>query len=498
MDILAQCQSWHENKEYGRIIEALEAIPRAERTPEQASELARAYNNAGAAKASISEGRALLRRAIELLQPHEEYFDGDYSWNFRMGYAYFYLDQEGRALPYFEQALAARPEDEDTKYFIEQCNRYVMLPTFRQSFRERTAAAWAAFAASEGELRRMLDEDKERRRGGELMAKCSESLELAMPYVACEIGFNGEKYELILIPEGDKVRLFELVYFQRHAPAEVLEKWNVLVGRQPMQGVGLRDGECEVSDQEVLFWLEKQERGVGLTLYCEKLAPELAAEATKNKVWWRLTTLADMVLGEIAGMAHIEWFDVVAEPLAGEGRPLVELPEALRELGLELDIDPGAYLERYTGYQMEPNEDPDADWRQDVIVGSTSCLPLVNAYLRGEDRLVDNLHEDCVAAGFFCYPLGSLADKESSQRIFDFRDALEEALEQNAGPEAVTLIGGATGVYCGYVDFIAWDLPAVLEAGKAFFAASGLPWASFHSFRRNCATYYLWDKEKRF
>ena len=31
-------------------------------------------------------------------------------------------------------------------------------------------------------------------------------------------GFNGEKYELILTPEGDKVKLFELVYFQKHAP----------------------------------------------------------------------------------------------------------------------------------------------------------------------------------------------------------------------------------------------------------------------------------------
>ena len=47
------------------------------------------------------------------------------------------------------------------------------------------------------------------------------------------MGFNGEKHELILTPEGDKVKLFELVYFQKHAPKEVLEHWNILVGRQP-------------------------------------------------------------------------------------------------------------------------------------------------------------------------------------------------------------------------------------------------------------------------
>ena len=34
--------------------------------------------------------------------------------------------------------------------------------------------------------------------------------------------------------------LFELVYFQKHAPKEVLEHWNILVGRQPSKNIGLR------------------------------------------------------------------------------------------------------------------------------------------------------------------------------------------------------------------------------------------------------------------
>ena len=44
---------------------------------------------------------------------------------------------------------------------------------------------------------------------------------------------------------------------------------------------------------------------------------------------------------------------------------------------------------------------------------------------------------------------------------------------------------GATGLYCGYLDFIAWDLPAVLTAAQAFFEESGLPYAHFHAFRRD-------------
>lgn len=67
-----------------------------------------------------------------------------------------------------------------------------------------------------------------------------ETLNLVFDEISFEMGFNGEKYELILTPEGDKVKLFELVYFQKHAPKEMLKHWNILVGRQPLQNIGLR------------------------------------------------------------------------------------------------------------------------------------------------------------------------------------------------------------------------------------------------------------------
>ena len=61
MDILKQCQKWNEKSEYQKIIDALEAIPAEERTPEMDSELARAYNNLGAPSNS-----ALIKKAIAL------------------------------------------------------------------------------------------------------------------------------------------------------------------------------------------------------------------------------------------------------------------------------------------------------------------------------------------------------------------------------------------------------------------------------------------------
>ena len=486
MDILKQCQKWHEESKQHKIIDALEAIPAEERTPEMDSELARAYNNlADPHKPTCKE---MLKKALALLKPHEEYFEGDYYWNFRMGYSYYHLNQEGRALRYFEKALEARPDDEDTKEFIDRCKKGISLPQFWECFRERTENWWETFAEMEAELRQMMNEDKDHTHGAELVAQMEETLNLVFDEISFEMGFNGEKYELILTPEGDKVKLFELVYFQKHAPKEVLEHWNIPVGRQPIRNIGLRteDG-WDISGEDVQIWLEEQgENSFAISAYCEKLLPMLRDE--EGRAWWMLTTLTDQVLGEIPHMRYIDSFDVLEEPKTEPSFLLSQLPDALKERGLELSTDPEAYLESYLGYKMEPKQDPDADWRLDVMVGSTNCVPLINGYLNADNDFMDALHADGAVAGFFCYPLDTLREEEGSQKIFDFRDKLEEVFTAGDGPEVLTLTGGATGLYCGYVDFIAWDIREALNMAKEFFKGTDIPWAIFHTFRREAGS----------
>lgn len=70
MTLLEKCRKWHEAGQFPKIIEALEALGEDGRTPKLASELARAYNNE--ADPNTPEGRRMLHRAIELLEPHEE------------------------------------------------------------------------------------------------------------------------------------------------------------------------------------------------------------------------------------------------------------------------------------------------------------------------------------------------------------------------------------------------------------------------------------------
>lgn len=94
-EILEQCQKWNKESKYNKIIDTLETIPSDERTPEMDSELARAYNNLADPFNSI--GKEMLEKALSLLKPHAKYFGNDYYWHFRMGYAYFYLNQKDQA-----------------------------------------------------------------------------------------------------------------------------------------------------------------------------------------------------------------------------------------------------------------------------------------------------------------------------------------------------------------------------------------------------------------
>ena len=177
---------------------------------------------------------------------------------------------------------------------------------------------------------------------------------------------------------------------------------------------------------------------------------------------------------------------------------LSDLPDKLRELGKDLALDAETLLENsYVGYTREPDPAPDADWRLDVIAGSTACPPLINGYMSADDETMDALHSDGVTAGFIAFSLDGFTGENRTQRIFAFREALEAKLEKACGPDVVRMVGGATGVHFGYVDFMVWDLQPVLFEARAFLEASDVPAASFHVFRREVGSVPLKSPDDR-
>lgn len=491
MTLLEQCEIWNDREEYQSIIDAIEALPKEERTPELDSELARACNNI----ADVGD-RALFEKAAELLKPHEAYFAGDHNWNFRLAYAYYYLDQEGRALYYFKKALEARPGDADTQEMIDDCRRRLTLPLFEKNFRLRTLEAWAVFEEREEHLRGLMDRRNQEDVEETLIAECGDILETALKDVNFELGYNGEKYELILTPEGDKARLFELVYFRRHAPVSLRGQWNIRVGRQTSEGFELKAFGHQISAKDVEIWIERlDENRIKLTLFCEMLLDMF--QENEDRVWWMLSVLTDQILGEIPAMTVIGEFEAVNERRYDPGAALSRLPELLKAMGISFCMEADEYLEHsYSGYELEPDRDSQEKVRTDVYIGSTRCVSLVRGFLSGESSVMDAYHQDGVAAGFFFYPLDMFTGENRAEAVMEFRDRLEAAVTARAGEDAVTFSGGATGIYCGYLDFIAWDLRLVLEAASDFFEKSGLSWASFQSFRQDVGAVCLLDQTK--
>ena len=173
-----------------------------------------------------------------------------------------------------------------------------------------------------------------------------------------------------------------------------------------------------------------------------------------------------------------------------EGQPirLSDLPKAIEDLGIVLTNDADSYLKRCTVYKTEPNRESEGPWRLDIISGSNCCPPIVNDYYSGERRCVDTLHADGAVAGYIAYSLDIFDGDDGSDRIFDFRDSLEEALIEKAGEDAITVIGGATGLYYGYLDLIAWDIPSVLSAAQEFLTGSGVSESFFRVFSMDVPT----------
>lgn len=468
----------------------MEIIAEEEHTPQIDSELAKAY----IAAADIGE-RKPYERALELLKPYEEVLGEDHCWNYRIASAYYYLDEEGPALHYFEKALECRPCDKDTQEYVDDCRRRLAFPHFSKNFRERTKEAWEAFIKIEEELRQLMDTDKLHQFGEEILGKCSDVLKIALSDISFELGYSEEKYELILSPDGFRYNLFPLVYFKQQAPESVLEHWNIHVGRQPNEEFELRAGDITIRAEDVQMWVEKTEnQQLSLELYCEKLLPLLKEDA--DRVWWALSMLVDQTIGEVSAIALISNLDIYTEPKTEAFKLLSKLPELVKSMELTLWYDGEEYLDNsFLAYELEPVKDTEADWRLDVYTGYTNLPGLINEYMSAKSDIIDEYHRAGIVAGFLCYPVDRFTGENRSEQILQFRDTLQEEIQKRAGIDSAAFMGGATGIYYGYLDFIAWDLPAVLDAARDFFAEYNLDYGAFHVFRRDVGAVRLWEHE---
>lgn len=96
--LLQQIEQWNADDEEQKIIDAILKVPEEERTAELTGLLARSYNNQGN-----------YNEAIEQLLSVKEECKEDALWFYRLGYAYYYLNQLDKAQKAFERSLELDP-----------------------------------------------------------------------------------------------------------------------------------------------------------------------------------------------------------------------------------------------------------------------------------------------------------------------------------------------------------------------------------------------------
>lgn len=359
------------------------------------------------------------------------------------------------------------------------------LPAFDRPFSQRIKEGWDKFSQGEEKLREMI---KSQESGDDITAYCQKLLGSTFSEVYFELGYNGEKYELILAPEKEKYMLYLYEAFKRQAPQNILEHWNIILGRNYSASCNLGFHGKTVSPKDISIKIKKEENSKSCNIvgFCEKLVPVLKDD--RNEAFWFFDMLLDMTVGEIVNMRYIETIDMTDKPFADSDNaiPLEKLPEAMEEMfgNKEGWNSVESYLECYNGYRMEPNDNPEGFIpRDDIYVGFSSMPEILNCYYNKDNYYIEKAIKDGAPIGFIFYPIDQFieeADRKRSDVILDFRDELEQYINEKTNGSACRIIGGATGIYCSYLDFIAWDLKAVLDTAKEFFEDKKLvEWADF-------------------
>lgn len=374
----------------------------------------------------------------------------------------------------------------------------IELPVFDRPFRQRVQEGWQHFLQKEATLREYIDTNME---SEAIMGLLDSVLSSVFSEVYAEVGFNGEKYDLILNLEGDWSRLFPLVYFKNHAPKEVFERWNILVGRQAqIENLGacaVRIYGESVSIEDLKVWIEWEEEEAKLFVYCPKFLPLLKDEDRRGEAYWISYILLDYAIGELAEMKYISSMEIIETPLAEKSLSVEQLLPLFMEklsLGKEELSNPDRYCELYSAYRMEPDRDATDGLRRDVFAGSGCFIPVLNEFWNGETRIIEAFQSDGIETGYFCYPLYGFGGENRGEQILDFRDNVVAQLEEKLGADSFTFIGGASGIYYGYIDFIAWDSKAVIDEAIEVFKETGIDWVMYHSFRQDVDGVTLFEK----
>lgn len=433
-ELMKQIDEWHKAEKHQEIIDALEQIPEAERDFETTSLLARAYNN-------IEE----YAKAAELLEFVKEEGAEDERWNFRMGYAQYFLNNYREALDYFSKARELNPEDEDTLSFIRQCNMH--LPLTR-----RVKEFWNWFVENEEKLSGMMN-PKSMEEADAFMEFISEGTNL----ISEDMHFNiGGDHEFTFSVEGWPDLFIIYPYIISCMPECLKGKWKFFPfnpGKVGSFAYRVHDTDVDMGKIMVKASYDEKRENFNIRYYDKNLCalPEENSDGNFH-------VILELVLGEGVSFKYvngIERASGIEEGMIALSGLRQHIEETVKSHGHEFFENP---KDVYTGYQLTPKESDEL--RFDVIVGSTCLSSIVADYYHGSTELFDHANGFGVQALYIVFQNGAGEDN-----ILNFRHDLEDRItEEILEPGNLGVItGGATGTEYSYIDLFVYDLRAFVK-----------------------------------
>lgn len=433
-ELMKQIDEWHKAEKHQEIIDALEQIPEAERDFETTSLLARAYNN-------IEE----YAKAAELLESVREEGAEDERWNFRMGYAQYFLNNYREALDYFSKARELNPEDEDTLSFIRQCN--MALPLTR-----RVKEFWNWFVENEEKLSGMMN-PKSMEEADAFMEFISKGTNL----ISEDMHFNiGGDHEFTFSVEGWPDLFIIYPYIISCMPECLKGKWKFFPFNPGKVGsFAYRVHNTDVDMGKIMVKASYDEKRENFNIrYYDKNLCALPEENSDGN----FHVILELVLGEGVSFKYvngIERASGIEEGMIALSGLRQHIEETVKSHGHEFFENP---KDVYTGYQLTPKESDEL--RFDVIVGSTCLDSIVADYYHGSTEIFDHADGFGVQALYMVFQNGVGEDN-----ILNFSHDLEDRItEEILEPGNLGVItGGATGTEYSYIDLFVYDLRAFVK-----------------------------------
>lgn len=469
------------------IIRRLEAVPKEKFTPLYVFELARAIANRS------ESGRDDLKRALALLEGLDDRTEGRWETLFCRAFLNLRLGQRRAALKCFKACAGIRPDDEVVDFFVEVCKRGLSQPTIEKPFRVRADEVWAALEAQATELEdafdSVTDADEVEKRLAAILEPVSAS------WWRLDVSAEDDRIKVEISPNGWRLECFPILEFLRRVPESLADRWTFTAGRARRDDTSFETfmaGNEVLSADDVLIWPEPHEGMWRLLVYIEDFKG--TEERARIECFQAVRALIDRTVGEAARLRRADAITLVPKAPSGEGLTLSEFREFLFEKAPEcrrMTLKDYAWLPHE--YGMRPDTRPGAPLLADVTEGITHCPPLGYLYGQGKSIGMDALGAAGACAGFLFLDVKDDAEglAPKKDRRIKARKTLEARL-RGLGDGYLDVVGYASGVRYEYLQFIAWDLSAVLEcASAAFEELDDVVEAGFHTYLRDASAFMM-------